>query len=454
MNKGVRRFRGRRTVATMNGRWRRVAAAFTAVATLAVTAGLAPVQAAPVTVAGFEIDGDIAAASAKDWSNIGVTPYNDQIGNADTTTYNQTSKESDSPSTWNLGNNGSAAGKVDIGYHASYIAKDSSTGHWWWFAGWDRADNTGSGGFLLEMNQSATGPTARTAGDVRIVVDVTTGAGIVFGSARTWNGTAWDATLDPAAFVSGTNASPIAAESPWDGSPVAVSGQIGARLFGEIGVDLTAAGLIDESNPCDLTTISSWQLRGATGNSTSDGAPVNLADGTAVHPFDSPATCGSLSWTKHEGTATGPLVGGATFTVHRTDAAGTDVVVTDNGANDADSGAGQVTVQDLLPGTYSITETSAPIGYLGTGAVISGQSVAIGQTTAAGAFVNHLGTVAFTKVVAGHDDQLLGGATFTITALDGDATLAPWDLDSSPLVVADNSTRDLDKTDGAFRISG
>lgn len=458
MNMRARRSRGNRTLKSAisstigRRRLRRVLAGFTAGAVLAVGAATLPAQA--VTLSGFEIDGDIAASAGQDWSNIGVTPYNDHIGNADVTTYNQTSKESDDPSTWNLGNNGSAAGKVDIGYHASYLSKDSSSGHWWWFAAWDRSDNTGSGGFLLEMNQSSVGPTAREVGDVRIVVDVTTGGGVVFGSAREWNGSAWDTTLPSAAFVSGTNADAISATSPWNDSPVASGGQIGAKLFGEIGVDLTAAGLIDDSNPCDITTISSWQLRGATGNSTSDGAPENLADGTAVHPFDSPITCGALTWTKHEGTASGPLVGGATFTVHRTDAASTDLVVVDNGTGDADPVAGQVLVNDLLPGTYTVTETAPPVGYLNAGITFTGQTVGIGQTTAVGAFVNNLGAVTFAKATAGHLDQLVGGATFTITALDGDATLAPWNLDSSPLVIADNDTQDLNKADGLFRISG
>jgi hypothetical protein len=39
------------------------------------------------------------------------------------------------------------------------------------------------------------------------------------------------------------------------------------------------------------------------------------------------------------------------------------MTVVDNGANDADPDAGQILVQNVLPGTYTITETVAPAGY-------------------------------------------------------------------------------------------
>ena len=475
MNKGVNRGSGRQGNARryIVRRWTAGAlAALTAI----VSGGFTPVasHAVPTTVAGFEMDGDIAASTAKDWSNISVTPYDDKTGNADVTTYNSVDKESAAPATWNLGNNGAAAGKVDIGYHAGYLAKDASTGHWWWFTAWDRATSTGAGGFLVELNQSKLGAIARQTGDVRIVADVTKNNGIVFASARKWTGTAWGSTLPSADFVSATNGAAIPATAPWDTSPVASGGQIDAKLFGEIGVDLTAAGIANEADPCHLTAISSWQLRAATGAATSDGAPKNLSDsdgapnnlsdsdgapknlsdGTDVHPFDGPATCGSMAWTKRADSASGALLGGATFTVHRTHASQSDVNVVDNGANDADPVAGQLRVNDLLPGTYSITETAAPAGYIGTSTAITGQSVSVGQVTSAGSLVNQLGTLEFTKAVTGHPTQLLGGATFTITATSGAAATAPWNLNSSPLVVADNSAEDLNKADGSFRVAG
>ena len=73
---------------------------------------------------------------------------------------------------------------------------------------------------------------------------------------------------------------------------------------------------------------------------------------------------GSISWEKRDNC--GLLLGGATFTVGPTNpltGGGTPLAVVDNGANDSDPDAGQICVNLVLPGTYTITETVPPVGY-------------------------------------------------------------------------------------------
>jgi len=81
-------------------------------------------------------------------------------------------------------------------------------------------------------------------------------------------------------------------------------------------------------------------------------------------PLPGTPTRGSLSWEKRDNH--GKLLGGATFSVGPTNpATGTATLLTvvDNGINDVDPDVGQITVQNVLFGTYTITETVAPAGY-------------------------------------------------------------------------------------------
>src|SRR4029079_8707225 len=71
---------------------------------------------------------------------------------------------------------------------------------------------------------------------------------------------------------------------------------------------------------------------------------------------------GSIAWEKRDGARN--LLGGATFVISPdpTDGVGTMTVV-DGGANDADTDAGQIQVNNVRLGTYTVTETVAPTGY-------------------------------------------------------------------------------------------
>lgn len=81
---------------------------------------------------------------------------------------------------------------------------------------------------------------------------------------------------------------------------------------------------------------------------------------------------GSLEWEKRNetGSPPHPLQGGATFTVGGATAPfactgnlTNPITVVDNGANDADPDPGQIRVNNVCLGSYTVTETVAPAGY-------------------------------------------------------------------------------------------
>jgi len=75
-----------------------------------------------------------------------------------------------------------------------------------------------------------------------------------------------------------------------------------------------------------------------------------------------PVSVGSIAWEKRD--ASGALLGGAQFTI-TPDPTGSAGILTilDNGPGDANPALGQILVNNALLGTYTITETVAPLGY-------------------------------------------------------------------------------------------
>ncbi len=416
-----------------------------------------PVNAAGTVIAGFEIDGNIATDGNHDWQDAITSAFDDKVDGSDDTTYTSSSKESDF-SSWSLGANGSPASKVDIGYHAGTIAQDKSTGHWWLFAAWDRFGDKGRGSMIFELNQSGSGPAARTIGDVRAIVDVSTEGGMVFNQAKRWDGSGWTGAIDAAVLAFEHAGSAIDAVGSWADSPSASAGKIGAERFAELGVDLTALELTNEKNPCAVTGPGSWQLRSTTGEDSLDptakpNGPENLSDGTVVHSLSMPATCGSLVWEKRVGDKQGDLLGGSTFELSVPDAKNGAMVIVDDGELDMDTRPGYFRVDNLLPMTYELAETVAPAGYDGLAKPHLVQ-VEPGKTIDAGIFVNRLGIVVFTKATKGDESALVAGAEFTLTALTGPATADPWNLDEHPVVVQDNGSHDSDPNGGQFAVTG
>ena len=84
-------------------------------------------------------------------------------------------------------------------------------------------------------------------------------------------------------------------------------------------------------------------------------------DASIESPFVN--TLGELSWTKDNGKGT--PIGGATFSVTPNPFTGTgSLSVKDNDANDQDKTAGAFHLVDVRVGSYTVTETAAPEGYV------------------------------------------------------------------------------------------
>jgi uncharacterized surface anchored protein len=121
------------------------------------------------------------------------------------------------------------------------------------------------------------------------------------------------------------------------------------------------------------------------------------------------------------------------------------LVVKDNDANDADSAAGKIKVQNIPCGKYDIAETGVPTGYV---ALTGAQTVTItstGTTPVTVTFVNKcVGDIIIHKVdTASPTPNFIGGATFTITDNTTGATV---------LVVKDNDANDADSAAGKIKV--
>ncbi|MCY2986586.1 MAG: ice-binding family protein, partial [Planctomycetota bacterium] len=142
---------------------------------------------------------------------------------------------------------------------------------------------------------------------------------------------------------------------------------------------------------------------------------------------------GSIAWEKRATDANPVLLAGATFTITPnplTGVIGSTLLVVDGGLNDADGVAnGVLKVNNVLLGTYTITETIAPTGYAiddvatrsvtvnigDLNAVIGVQEVNNAGNTDESDFHNQLGSIAWEKRATDANPVLLAGATFTIT---------------------------------------
>ncbi len=168
--------------------------------------------------------------------------------------------------------------------------------------------------------------------------------------------------------------------------------------------------------------------------------------GTARVTFTN--TLGSLAWEKRD--AQGSLLAGATF--HVTGPFGYDVTVTDNDATDKDADGGQFKLAGLKLGTYTVTETVAPDGYI-LDATQHSASVTEGDPSAVIAvdYVNTLGSIRWVKN-GPNGTSLLGGATFVVSPdpLDGAGDLTVVDCVAAS--DGDCTGADKDKDAGEFYI--
>ncbi len=152
---------------------------------------------------------------------------------------------------------------------------------------------------------------------------------------------------------------------------------------------------------------------------------------------------GSIQWEKRDASNGNILQGGATFSV----SGPTSLSVIDNGANDADPAAGVIKVNNVLLGSYTITETVAPSGYSLDGSPRSvtvsdaNLNASIGTMGANDSddFHDSLGSIQWEKRDASNGNILQGGATFSVSG-------------PTSLSVVDNGANDADPTAGEIKV--
>ncbi|TAM91490.1 MAG: hypothetical protein EPN43_04145, partial [Jatrophihabitans sp.] len=233
----------------------------------------------------FEIDGNLCVNTSGDldWANVGGQPV-DNDGYKDTTQFTGGSKESNWPWTAaQIAGSGVAPDKTDIGNVYAYTTtyqKDVYA-----FFGFERAANTGSVAYHVELNQKANslGPVPdRTARDLRLTINQTGSNTISLVGADSWTGSAWQSLGSLLGFTGQVNQGPV----------TNLSGDVLATgTFAEVGVDLTklfgAAGcsgnygvlnVRSSSSPEDTSSLADWIV------------PVAL---------NVPSTCASVQVTKN-----------------------------------------------------------------------------------------------------------------------------------------------------------
>jgi hypothetical protein len=177
--------------------------------------------------------------------------------------------------------------------------------------------------------------------------------------------------------------------------------------FGEAAIDLTAAGVITQSNGCVFGQATTFLKSRSASSFTSE-----IKD--FISPVKTPLfqNCGALAITKTN-SKTGHGLPGATFSI--TGPNGYSNTVT-SGSN------GTVCVDNLVTGSYTVTETAAPSGY---SIDTSPQTVSVGNgTCASGAASVSFSDTPLTDITATATSEVAApeGTNSTITCVSGTAS--------------------------------
>lgn len=387
---------------------------------------------------GFEIDGNYAPGDCggnKDWTNV---DYSTTIQGG---TYNTGRKDDDPTETWTVG--GGTPPKVQ--FDRVYSFAETVGGDYLLNMAWERPSNSGTGGFAIEVTNTG----ARMGNGVP-QPDRSAG-GYVFYFTMQGNGLP---VLELTCTYTSQADYPTSGSSPNCQAPVAGAfyaaasnepltspegGTIPAGAFFEIGLNVTelTGGVVQPG--CPAPSAATAYLRSFTGESTGPGSnPKGWVGPLEVEP---PSTCGSLTIKKTDTNGAG--LAGATFTVspNPTTGTGSTSVVTGAGGTFAFS-------NNVKPGTYTVTETDAPPGYLLPAQTSQQVTIGLNESKTL-TFIDPLGSVTWLK----HDaaGALLGGATFELSATGGDASAAPW-ASTFPKTVVDNGTNDADPVAGQIKV--
>ncbi|SDL08536.1 hypothetical protein SAMN04488242_0110 [Tessaracoccus oleiagri] len=211
------------------------------------------------------------------------------------------------------------------------------------YVGFDRLTANGSVGYFLELNQepnTTNGNGApipnRTEGDLRFVFPALNDKFSV-PTVQVWTGSGWSA--------------PISVDYDFQFSS---DGQTAEFKFNVEDL-LGGSGEFE----CSDFAFNSFFLRSGASGSSDSSELKDYVTGPINVDF-----CADLRIEKRD--ERGNLIGGATFEITPDPYTGstTALTVVDNEAPDADDRAGIILLEDIEPGTYTVTETVAPSGYL------------------------------------------------------------------------------------------
>lgn len=381
---------------------------------------------------GFEIDGNYAPGDCggnKDWNNVSYQTT------ATVGTY-QVVKDNSDPSGWSSG--GGTPPKID--FERVYSYAETIGDDYFLNVAWEREQTSGTGGYVIEVTNAGTSsgngvPQPNRSNGGAVFYITTHGSNppellqaCVYTSQANYPGTCSSGT---GGFIGAVNNDPLT--SPF-GAAIEVGG------FFEVGLNVTELTGGGVRPGCPAAADATLYMRSFTGQNF--GPTGNLKGWVGPMTVDPPSTCGSLTIEKEN--EAGQALAGATFTVSPNPTTGTGSidVTTDGDGNFQFSST-------VKPGAYTVTEIDAPPGYL-LPTANNPQQVTVGLNESKTlTFVDPLGSVTWVK----HDrsGQLLGGATFQITATGGDAAGAPW-ADDFPMTVVDNGLNDADPDAGEFRV--
>lgn len=440
----------------MRGSWKPVLRALAFGTTAALSMTLTTTALANETgnelVGGFEIDGnyyegfdndstadDPGDPQGTDWGAPEVeAEYDhvvDRLGGPDETVYDGGSKEDDLES-WNDDSSAAPPGDADINNVYVHDLIEPDTGDQYAFVAWDRATDTGTVQWFLELNQQPnttndndTSVPDRTDGDVRISFINHGNGDFTVETVETWDAATegWESIVTPL-LRGATNDSTISVPD----------GMRTEQLFNEFGFNLTE--LTGDGDDCAFTGLSAINLRSEVGA----GAQSELKD-YATGRIDIPSRCGDIRIEKED--SDGNPLGGATFEITPDPTPGSDapsLVVTDNDSSDADPADGVIVISPAEPGDYTVTETEPPPGYIEDE---EPQDVTLDEYgSATVTFANTLGSISWSKTDAENGEQICC-ATFEVSPnpLIGE----PAD---PPLTVVDNGEYDTDPADGMVTI--
>src|SRR6185369_13198790 len=179
-------------------------------------------------------------------------------------------------------------------------------------------------------------------------------AGVLLGGAQ------FTITPDP---TDGVGILTILDNGPGDADPALGQILVLNALPGTYTITETVAplGYVIDADPTRVVSVTVSELNPVIGVQGTDDAGVT--DESDFHNSVIQVTVGSIAWEKRD--ASGTLLGGAQFTISPDPTDGVGILtILDNGPGDADPALGQILVLNALPGTYTITETVAPLGYV------------------------------------------------------------------------------------------